>query len=453
MPKTSYRFVHLSDIHFGQEKNGTFVLHEDARDKLIEDCEALSATHGPADGILVIGDIAYAGKREQYDTAAQWLTKVSEAAGCEKYSVRTIPGNHDIDRSKINAFCMNAHTALRNALPTNLNGDLESHLAVDEVGNPLLLKVAAYREFASRFDCDFPSLRSPCWTKDYPLGSQYTLRLLGMNSVQVSDGEDGLGKMILGNNQYVIKEQVNVVPVALIHHPLPWFKDAADAKPLLQRAAVLLFGHEHTLGVDLVKNQFEQVQLQIFSGATNPPEGTQEYPFRYNWIELALAGEPSQPHLRVSVWPRVWSFGRAAYIPNQEILGTRECLAEDIPCPKFEPEIIGSSQTENADSSISAASKGEVTMEDPERDFERLKYFFWTYLDWQERLKALASLDVLPKTTTQPMPQTLEHLALQAARRKGRMKELWDMTMAFVPLDEQLPNPYKKSRESEEKHA
>jgi hypothetical protein len=271
--------------------------------------------------------------------------------------------------------------------------------------------------------------------------------------VQVSDGEDVLGKMILGNNQYVIKEHANVVPVALIHHPLHWFKDATDAKPLLQRAAVLLFGHEHTLGVEVVRNQFEQVQLQIFSGATNPPEGTQEYPFRYNWIELALAGEPSQRHLRVSVWPRVWSFRRAAYIPDQEILGARECIAEDIPCPRFAPEVSGPSQTENVGSSISVASEGGVTMEDRDRDFERLKYFFWTYLDWQERLKALASLDVLPKTTTQPMPQTLEHLALQSAHGKGRMKELWDMTMAFVPPEEQLPNPYNQNRESEEKHA
>jgi len=452
MSKTRYRFVHLSDIHFGQEKKGTLVIHQDVRDKLVEDCEAFSAKQGHADGILVIGDIAYAGKREEYDSAAQWLTRISEAVGCEPYSVRTIPGNHDIDRSKVNAFCKNAHSTIRGESNATLNSTLEELLAVEEQGNPLLPKVAAYREFASRFDCDFPSLKSPCWSKDYPLGSQYTLRLLGMSSVQVSDEADALGKMILGNNQYVIKEETNVVPVALIHHPLPWFKDATEAKPLLHRAAVLMFGHEHSLGVELVKNHYEQVQLQVFAGATNPPVGSNEFPFRYNWIEFELSEDPLNRHIRVSVWPRVWSVGRAAFISDQESLGARDCIVEKIPCPKFAPEVNRPDQAEDTGDSASDAAKGRVTMEDHDHNFERLKYFFWTHLDWQERLKALAHLDVLPKTANQPMPQTLEHLALQAAKRKGRMKELWDMTMAFVPPEEQLPNPYNQSHESEVKH-
>lgn len=77
-----------------------------------------------------------------------------------------------------------------------------------------------------------------------------------------------------------------------------------------------------------------------------------------------------------------------------------------------------------------------------DRDFEQLKYFFWTYLGWQERVEVLASLDVLPGTITQPQPQTLEHLALRAAQQKGKLRELWDMTMASVPPEEQLQNPF-----------
>lgn len=83
-------------------------------------------------------------------------------------------------------------------------------------------------------------------------------------------------------------------------------------------------------------------------------------------------------------------------------------------------------------------------MENNNHDFERLKYYFWTYLGWQDRVKVLASLDVLPKTITQPQPQTLEHLALTAARQKGKLRELWEMTMAFVPPDDQAPNPFTK---------
>lgn len=76
-------------------------------------------------------------------------------------------------------------------------------------------------------------------------------------------------------------------------------------------------------------------------------------------------------------------------------------------------------------------------------NFERLKHLFWAYLDWQERLKVLASIGCIPKATSQPIPQTLEHMALRAAQQKGRLGELWDLTMASVPADQQRPNPYK----------
>jgi Calcineurin-like phosphoesterase/GTPase-associated adaptor domain len=450
--KSSYRFVHLSDIHFGQEKNGTLVIHEDARDKLVEDCETFAAENGPADGILVNGDTAYAGEHDQYEAAANWLTRVAKAAGCERFAVRIIPGNHDIDRAKINPFCKTAHAMLRAASKADLNGLLEEHLAVEEEGNPLLPKLAAYREFASRFDCDFPSLKAPCWHKNYALSPQFRFQLLGMSSVQVSDKYDKRGNMILGNNQYVIEEIPNTVPVALIHHPLAWFKDGEDAEPMLYRASILLFGHEHKLAFELRKNQYEQIQARIYAGATNPPEGTAEYPFRYNWIDFALAGTPEKRCIRMSLWPRVWSKGRTTYIPDTETLGERKFIAEDIPCPKFQPEVTASVRTESPGASNSGAQAEAIAMQAIDPSFERLKYFFWTYLDWQERLKALASLDILPKTTTQPLPQTLEHLALRAAQQKGRMKELWDVTMGFVPPNEQLPNPYDHVSK-EDKHA
>ena len=90
----------------------------------------------------------------------------------------------------------------------------------------------------------------------------------------------------------------------------------------------------------------------------------------------------------------------------------------------------------------------EVIMDDKDHDFERLKYFFWTYLDWRDRLKVLVGMDCLPKATSQPIPQTLEYLALRTVRQKGRLEELWDLTMASVPADQQLLNPYKLSEDN-----
>ena len=446
MSKTTYRFIHLSDIHFGQEKHGTLVVHDDARQKLIEDCAAFASVQGPADGILVVGDIAYGGKPDEYKKAAAWLKSVAKAGGCEEFSVRTIPGNHDIDRDRIdgNVYCRNAHTEIREAVLEQLNGKLEEHLAIAEESNALLPKISAYREFASRFDCDFPSLKTPCWSKSYPLGHQYTLQLLGMNSVQICDSKDTEGNMVLGNNQYIISETPNTVPVAMIHHPLSWFKDKARAKPYLHRAPVLLFGHEHAQGFEKVENQHGQTQLHVFSGAVNPPEGSQEYPFRYNWLEFQLAGEPNARKLRLSLWPKVWSFQETKYVLDKQGLGDKQFHTFDVPCPRFEPEAIAAAAPHAAGSNEPLHPLAKANMCDSDREFERLKYFFWTYLGWQDRVKVLASLDVLPSTIKQPQPQTLEHLALRAARQKGKLRELWDMTMASVPPEEQAPNPFTK---------
>jgi hypothetical protein len=98
------------------------VIHEDVRDKLVEDCAVFSHENGPADGILVIGDTAYSGTTPEYTTAATWLKLVSQAGGSPSHAVRTIPGNHDIDRSRISLYGKNAHTAIRQASLEHLDG-------------------------------------------------------------------------------------------------------------------------------------------------------------------------------------------------------------------------------------------------------------------------------------------------------------------------------------------
>ena len=60
----SLAFVHLSDIHFGQERGGSAVVHDDAKARLIEDLAAMveGLPEKKAAGIIITGDIVYAGK-------------------------------------------------------------------------------------------------------------------------------------------------------------------------------------------------------------------------------------------------------------------------------------------------------------------------------------------------------------------------------------------------------
>src|SRR5690348_619334 len=88
-------FIHLSDIHFGQEKGGQVNINDDVKECLIEDARKRVAhlCKGVADGIIVSGDIAYAGKLAEYQQAGEWLDRLALAIGCKKTAVQVVPGN------------------------------------------------------------------------------------------------------------------------------------------------------------------------------------------------------------------------------------------------------------------------------------------------------------------------------------------------------------------------
>jgi hypothetical protein len=439
--KNFYRFVHLSDIHFGQERNGSLIVHDDARDQLIRDCRVVKDQLGSADGVFITGDVAFGGKPEEYARAGSWIDLLVQAVGCETIDVRTIPGNHDVDRGRVDRFCQLAHKDLREIDPSQVDGELEAMMKSTEEGNSLLPKLAAYREFASRFDCDFPSVRSPAWKKTYHIGAHHRLVLVGMNSVQVCDGSDAEGRMVLGNAQYVLPEEDNVEYVVLVHHPLHWFRDRANASRYLKRARVVMVGHEHSLEIKKVQHDIGGEQIEIYAGATNPPETAAGYPFRYNWLEFALEGDQTNSRLRVTTHPRVWDHARTRFGPDYARLNGAASFTTEVACPNFLPA-PAAMPTHEAPNMPPVPTVGESMTEHGARDFERLQYYFWTYLDWHERLKALVEVDVLPGTRVQPVPQTFERMALETARKNGKLGVLWDVIMRSVPAEKRGPNPF-----------
>lgn len=67
-------FVHVSDIHFGQEKGDDRVhIHDDVKQQLISDARHVvsNIANGVAHGILVTGDIAHSGTKAEYDSAGE----------------------------------------------------------------------------------------------------------------------------------------------------------------------------------------------------------------------------------------------------------------------------------------------------------------------------------------------------------------------------------------------
>ena len=76
-------FVHVSDIHFGQEKDDRVQIHGDVKQQLILDAKDIVSkiAGGTAHGILVTGDIAQTGVKAEYDEAAKWLDELAASIG------------------------------------------------------------------------------------------------------------------------------------------------------------------------------------------------------------------------------------------------------------------------------------------------------------------------------------------------------------------------------------
>jgi hypothetical protein len=119
-------FVRLSDIHFilGFSNESPFDTDKPVRDAILQDAKTLRKKLTSVSGVLLTGDIAYAGKSGEYKTALDWLGELTEILNCEKEYLWCVPGNHDIDRSVLKeSLAISAvHDRLRTA------GDREAQL-------------------------------------------------------------------------------------------------------------------------------------------------------------------------------------------------------------------------------------------------------------------------------------------------------------------------------------
>ena len=443
------RFVHVSDIHFGQEKNGTKIPQDDARRKLVEDVAEFAKMRGKADLVLVLGDVAYSGKAEEYRSAGLWLDNLTRAAGCAETDVAVVPGNHDCDRSELNVVSSVIHQNIRGGSVANAHMVLDQIANGREEANLILPKFKAFREFAASYNSDFVSAVAPSWTKNLPLGNGVTLRFIGLTSVQICDSDDRLGSMVLGCSQYVFPDEPDVINVVMMHHPIEWFMDATEARQYLHsRARVIMVGHEHLPRVHYTQDQAQNAWIDVHSGAATPPTDDAPYTHAYNWIEIGLRQKGGQSVLAVEVFPRAWLPEKTRFLADRRALPERDSIVFEIPCTSLRSAVpaamnapeppLRMDQSESAPPAASAPQDAAKI----EKGLIKLKFLFWRHLDWQQRLQVLVKADVLPKNADRPLPQTMERLALDRARVDGKLRAVWDAMLPLLPSEKRDSNPF-----------
>jgi len=455
-----YRILHLSDIHFRQKCNGNVVLHDDVRNELFHDASKVREELGDADAVVVTGDIAYSGRREEYEEAGDWLDQLCGAVGCPEHSVQVIPGNHDINWSEVTPTVEDLHARITNAHPNELDARISERFHNDKVAySALLAKFGNYREFANRYGKDFDSGEHPYWADDIRGLGPPVIRVIGMNTVLFSGKGDVKGKLALGQNQYTTLRRISDIEyMILLHHPPEWFKDNEKALNYFEnRARIWLMGHEHTLRVNRSANMQGFERLEVHAGAVCP-QTEDGYEFRYNWLTLSVSATEAGYKLIVVFWPRVWTFASTEFVADTNRLQGQEHKDFSLLLSGETAEMVLDGRTEANEDHIvpslvdpdveePSKSEGRQCIARGDRGFRRLQFLFWRKLDRNQRVHVLAELNMLPEDFQ--MPPVWLRRGLDAARHQGRLRELWDTVMSHLPVEQREPNPFERRTQTD----
>ena len=419
-------FIHLSDIHFGQEKDGgKLATNTDAKDCLIKDVRSeLEAKGVKASGIIVTGDIAYSAQEEEYSSAGAWLDQLAKCAGCDPKSIQLVPGNHDIDRGAINEALSWKLQLIRE------NGDplLDALLDDDKDRESLFARFEAYRNFAEGYGCDLDTRGE--YSADYyvELAPGRILRFVRLNSALICAKKDTKGGLILGARQRILPEEDGEEVVVLMHHPLTWFLDTVEAgKYIENRARVVISGHEHYPSVEVKPVEGGSDLMMLAAGATAPDDVDGKYTYKYNILEFDWDRETDS--LAVSINPRTWDDRRKRFSRDDEFLAGKEG-AHILASPNFRrsapPALDGYQKSTDAPTvnaivnPITGSGKAEMDIGVRDRTL-RLKFF--RDINDVQRLKILVELADLPDDIHK-LDHSLERTFFARILKKGLGDEL-----------------------------
>ncbi len=115
-------FLHLSDLHFGDENETDAARRKNTLDKLLLTLKDLPAEWEPQ-AIVISGDIGWKGVNKDYLIAEKWLRELLKVLGLSAKDIIPAPGNHDI----------NLNEAAATAVPSD-------HITADELLDITLLE-------------------------------------------------------------------------------------------------------------------------------------------------------------------------------------------------------------------------------------------------------------------------------------------------------------------------
>jgi len=313
------RLLHLSDIHF---RAGT-AWDADPVLRALAGCVRREARTGLApDLVAVTGDVAFAGKAEEYRLARDRFERelwpalgLPSAAPLPHDRLLLIPGNHDADRGRIGTGARHIQDG---QLAARSQDAIAALLNDDDARDLALKRHAAYLDFYGDWLGQAQGL--PWWQRPLEIRGQ-RLHVAGLDSAWMACDDQDRGRLLLGRyqlNQTVLHPDGEGADwrLALLHHPWDYLAefDTHEARQAVHlHRDLVLRGHLHEGDASFVRPPDPaRACLELAAGALY--DGSR-HPNAFQWIELwpQTRGAPR----RVRVLFRHWNKGAWAVDRNQ----------------------------------------------------------------------------------------------------------------------------------------
>jgi GTPase-associated adaptor domain/Calcineurin-like phosphoesterase len=439
-------FVHVSDIHFGQERDHVVHIHDDVKNELVTDAMGVIAglASRPAQGILVTGDIAFSGKPEQYEAAGKWLDALAAGIGCPIHRVQMIPGNHDLDRDRLSVGGSKLLDFIREGGPA----EYEMVIKNENDRATLFSRFEEYGRFSIGYNCGLDGEAKYATNLRLEVGPDRWIKFIRLNSSLLCHGaeQDDQPELVMGERQFVIPRQAGEENVVLAHHPLNWYKDAADVRQYVRsRARVFISGHEHDPKVSIEQVEEGCDVMMLAAGAAVPFRSNDVYTYTYNILEFDW--DVGTDSLVVTIHPRAWNPIKTCFEADDRRLGGKEPrfilgspnFKKVGPVRGTQEATFGGGDAAEAPvvervpaEGVEIGAEEEVPMPPTAEGYDLALLRFFRDLYESERLKVLVELDAIPAESNERMNQGLERRLFDWLVREGRLPDIITMTERLI---------------------
>jgi hypothetical protein len=276
------------------------------------------------------------------------------------------------------------------------------------------------------------------------------IRFVRLNSSLLCTGkeDDENPELMVGARQFTIPRTKGEEIIALIHHPLNWFKDQVDiTKYLKSRARILISGHEHSPRVHVEEIEGGTDFMMLAAGATVPTRSNEPYAYTYNVIEFDWDSE--RDALAVKIHPRAWNPDFTRFEIDEKALGKPES-GFVLGCPNFRAcapaeahnEVSTAVPLAGADQDmptvgivaevVENAKEPEVKPELP--GYRLLLLRFFRDLCEGERMRILNELDAIPLYSEDLMTQATERHLFDWLVGQGKLENIQQLVEHYIQI-------------------